>query len=382
MDATGAVLLSDRVTTSSVDSLSQSLDREWGWDIRYPLRSSGPADSIQWVFAASALQALTIHVRRDRGAVFGVDTRDIANMTVRQLAALIRLHKGSLGQGFEFAVADALNCDYQPVRNAVVESLQSVGVTMTQPRAIVMGLEKITDRQLFADAAAEALGDRRLRSGSRGRPRDAARAVHRLLAEGSSIRQHRGALAFSDLLIYDESGSDVVTASVKINGCGGYRVPDDPPRLWIIGRSPRVTDRLPSQAAVAVVDDRTLSLYEAAHHAVTRALENVDRARRAAIGPGTRMIARVVWERRDSPVEMAIVELQERAQKLADAYGRPELLPPSVATEELAISALVLPSEFPQLRGSETDSGLAVLTSPMITPSRQFFTRTTAYMPR
>lgn len=382
MDATGAVLISGSVTTSSVDSLSRSLDREWAWDIRYPWRSSGRSDSIQWIFAASALQALTIHVRRDRGAVFGVDTRDITNMTVRQLAALIRLHKGSLGQGFEFAVADALNCDYQPVRDAVVESLQSVGVTMTQPRAIVMGLEKITDRQLFADAAAEALGDRRLRSGNRGRPRVAATAVQKLLAESSSIRQHRGALAFSDLLIYDESGSDVVTASVKINGHGIYRVPDDPPRLWITGRRARLIDRLPPQAAVAVVRDHTLTLYEAAHHAITKALEDVDRARTVAVAPGPQMIARVVWERRDSPVETAIVELQERAQKLADAYGRPELRPPSVATEELAISSLVLPSEFQQLRSSETDSGLAVLTSPMITPSRQFFTRTTAYMPR
>ncbi len=188
-------------------------------------------DAYLWLYAASSLQALAVHVRQSRGDLFGVDTRDVETLTVEKLAALVRAHSGAEGQGFELAVCDALNAGDPNVVEPVREALHAIGVQMKQPRGVVMGLEKATEPGVLAAAVADALGTRRLLTGKVGAQPIASRAVARLLEQGTAITQDRGALAAADLLVYDGLGGVAVTASVKSSN--RFRLPTDPCRLWI-----------------------------------------------------------------------------------------------------------------------------------------------------
>lgn len=291
-------------------------------------------------------------------------------------------HNGSEGQGFELAVCDALNAGVPDLCDAVTEGLADVGVRMRTPRAIVMGLEKVTDPLALASAVTAAVGDRRLLTGQRGRPASAARAVEALLAGGTSITANRGSLAAADLLVYDGDGEYTVTASVKITPSGwGVGRDVNLPRLWIsTGVRSYLRSRLPPNCAVACVGDRTLDLYRWAHGDVVEALTRVNvghmvRARRTPV-------FEVLQRRRNEPVLAALEELRERAAMVFDGYGvpMPQMLTPQDGV--IHIEALDLPPEFEQYDQTQSPGGLRVLTNrrltDLVTPHEQFFTRRAA----
>ncbi len=338
---------------------------------------TGARDALRWLFAASVLQALVVHVRSERGARFDLDTRDLYAVTVAQLSALVKDHHGSAGQGFELAVCDALNAGVPDVCDEVVEALSGIGVQMSAPRAIVMGLEKVTDPMALAAAVASAVGDRRLLTGQRGRPGSAARAVEALLAVGTQITSSRGALAAADLLVYDADGDYTVTASVKISPTG-WSAPRESnvPRLWITsGRRSLVRARLAPGCAVACIGDSTLQLFRTAHGDVVAALRGVDVGRMAP--DGRTPIYQVLRRGRNQPVAAALDELRERAAMVFDGYG---LVLPVISEPErdvVSVEALDVPAEFDRFAESETASGLRVLQARRLTdlvlPHEQFF---------
>ncbi|MPQ99580.1 hypothetical protein GB931_16985 [Modestobacter sp. I12A-02628] len=88
VDTRGAVLLDALVPTVEVDT---------GQDAPLLDPAPGFAAALRLLFAASVLQAFTIHVSRERGERFDVDTRDIGSLTVAQLASLFRQHDGTAG---------------------------------------------------------------------------------------------------------------------------------------------------------------------------------------------------------------------------------------------------------------------------------------------
>lgn len=375
-------MISDDLPALLLDPV-KVLDPSSQSNLRHSARQSqgGPLDSLRWVFAASVLQALAIHVRRERGLAFELDVRDISSVTVRQLAALVRQHQGSAGQGFEFAVADAINAGYVPVVAAVKEALNGIGLDMIRPMAIVMGIEKVANPTSFADQVAQILGERTLRTGTRGRPATAAKAVQALVQGGTAIRSERDSLAFSDLLIYDEVGSSVVTASVKISGLASRRWDLSPraPRLWIVGHddSGLRSRARPKQIAVAVVSDATLSLYQSSHNAVLNALRHLDVGSAPRASPSEEVIVQVLRRRGPDSVEGAIRELHGRAQTIAEVYGVEDVLsqePPSIKPTSLQLSVVASPEEYRHYEEAENSSGLYVLAARTIAPSRQFFT--------
>lgn len=300
-----------------------------------------------WLFAASALQALTIHVRQERAKRFDVNTRDIDRTTVAQLAALLRSHDGQRGQAFELAVADALNCDIPHVVDPVRQALAHAGAPMQTPRAVVMGLEKVGDPLAFAQAVADAVGGRTLRTGRRGRPLRASAAVTRLLEGGTSITSSREELAFADLLVFDEDGDAVVTASVKIR-ISGWAMPPFPARLWIVGASSvRQADKLradlPGRSAVALVGAEALFALTAAHESVTYGLRMIDRGVIAGAVPSLQvadLIGRTLWSRRNDPVRRSIEELQAQAFDLFDKCGGPWPGVPPVTDQTLEVFSI------------------------------------------
>lgn len=339
---------------------------------------TGARDALRWLFAASVLQALVVHVRTERGARFGLDTRDLDGITVAQLSALVKEHHGSAGQGFELAVCDALNAGMPDVCDEVVAALEDIGVPMRTPRAIVMGLEKVLDPAALAEAVTAAVGERRLLTGRRGRPASAARAVEALIADGTQITSSRGALAAADLLVYDADGDYTVTASVKINPLGwSVQQESDVPRLWITtGRVGPVARRLPAGCAVACIGDATLQLFRRAHGDVVSALRGVDVGRMA---PGGRTpIFQVLHRGRRQPVSAALNELRERAAMVFDGYGivMPHL--PDPLAELISVEALDVPDGYDdRFSESRSDSGLTVLQqrplTDLVVPHDQFF---------
>lgn len=376
MDSRGAVDLSSvDVPVVSVGSAGEA----GSWRVSaLASMPTGARDALRWLFAASVLQALVVHVRSERGARFGVDTRDLDAMTVAQLSALVKEHAGSAGQGFELAVCDALNAGLPDLCDEVVDALAGIGVWMTRPRAIVMGLEKVTDRAALAAAVSSAIGDRRLLTGRRGRPPSASGAVQALLAGGTQITASRGALAAADLLVYDDDGDYTVTASVKISptGWSARQGDSDLPRLWITsGRRSLVRARLPPGCAVACVGDSTLKLFRGAHSDVVAALRGVDVGRMPI--DGRTPIFQVLRRSRNWPVAAALDQLRERAAMVFDGYG---IVPSQLFEPEpdvVRVEALDVPAGFERFAESETESGLRVLQDRLLTdlvvPHKQFF---------
>ncbi|MGY1635431.1 hypothetical protein ACI78V_02105 [Geodermatophilus sp. SYSU D00742] len=326
--------------------------------------SHGHGTGLRLMFAGSVLQALTIHLRQGRGRLFDLDTRDVGSLTVGQLAALLRTHRGSAGQGFELAVADALNAGVPGVVVPVRDALERVGVPMTEPRAVVMGLEKTANPAVLAAVVAEAVAGRRLRTGRVGGQPLAARAVERLIAAGTAIRAERGALSYADLIVYDGAGPAAVTTSVKIAPVG-YNVPADPPRLWITTGNPaRLRDDLPSFCAVAAVGGPVLAAYQTVHAQVVGALAALDRQRTPPPG----VVTEVLRSRWRQPVRAAFEELYSRAEAA-----------PQLTERRLHLVTAEMPDEFAGYGETATESGLVVLRrrplSDFVGLHSQFFTQ-------
>lgn len=315
-------------------------------------------------------------MRRGRGNLLTarLDTRDIDNLTVGELAVLFREHAGSPGQGFELAMIDAINSGYGPVVDALQDALESINVPMSRPRAVAMGLEKIVEPEPFIQRVSEVLEGHRLVTGNRGRPAKVPNALRTLLSEGTRITHERGDLAVSDFLLYDEDdggSGTAVTGSIKINH--RFQVPPNPPRIWIVGGSLMrwpVRRELPATCAVAWIRSPTLSVFNSAYDQVRDALRALDLNYSGSRFPG--VVSKVVYANRHKPVAKTVEELYDRAHSVFNAYFL-EVSVPVPAERTLEVPMIDLPDKFGAFRSEQTDSGLSVLMAPL-TPSRQFFT--------
>lgn len=132
MDLSGAVDLS--VRTIRLD-LPPPMDRDQEVAAAHAAYDAGwnstPAAYAQAqvvrLAVASILSARLLHVRKERFGAFGlVGNPEV--VTVRQLAALHRPHRGTAGQAFELAVSDAVEAGEPFVCDKIRKGLRLLGV--------------------------------------------------------------------------------------------------------------------------------------------------------------------------------------------------------------------------------------------------------------
>ena len=355
-------VLSDSVGTSDLDG-----------------RAGPQRRAAVWLYACGALQAAALSYRSRRAERWNIDPRDIDSYTLEDLATWIRPHPGSAGQAFELQVADALNAGVPAMQNAVRESLDAHGIAMATPQALVMGLEKIRYPSRFLVTSADVLEGRRLVTGRPGRPPEAQKALARVLDSGSSITASKGALAFSDILVYDGSGECdlVVPTSVKIRGLGFRPRPETEKMLWIVGWRGPALKWLPASAMVVVVGDHRMGDFQAGHNGVLRGLEAIDRPSLMRRPPYSRSsIVRFLVSKAHSSVKNAVDGLLDTAADLLSELGweGAAIAGPDVSPNQLEIEVAETPQEFNKYEEERTETGLVVMTrKPLITMHRQFF---------
>lgn len=231
----------------------------------------------------SVLQARLVHIRESRLDGFALP-RDPAQVTLRQVAALHRGHHGTLGQGFEIAVCDAINDQVPGVVSPVQDALAGLGVREPVVRADLLALENVpvAQRPDVVDGLRDALADgSRLKTGTRGQPALIGTTLQRWAAgtlDASDPDADQTPRA--DVLISTESHWHVL-ASLKVNPwhvdwVGWRNVP-----LWIVGDARgalpptrRPVQRFPVQ--VAGVGSRWMQRLRTAHDVVDTALAGID----------------------------------------------------------------------------------------------------------
>lgn len=180
---------------------------------------------------ASVLEARLLNVRSGRLADFDLAV-DPDTVTLGQLAALQRPHRGTAGQAFELAVADACNAGVAEVAEPLAQALELLGVAPGGPPHLqVLGLEKIPPLRAaeFAEQLRVQLpADGVLRTGVPGRPANVDTVIARLTrASWSSLPKpnrnepQESQLARADALL--TSGSTMVPVSIKINERAVFR---------------------------------------------------------------------------------------------------------------------------------------------------------------
>lgn len=378
-DTSGAVLLVGHEMSTTPVSHPEPVAGTWNeWSKDSGFQPSSVRAATHWLMAASILQALMLHVRRDRGSAFGLDTRDPNSLTIAQLAALLRPHNGSAGQAFEFAVADSINFERpRAVQERIREAVAAIGVSMQRPGAVVIGLEKVADPSAFTEALHPLLSDHHLRTAGPGRPANAMNAIKNYLRDGGGVDYRRGELAAADLLVYDRGGHNAITASVKIGYARWNRRWDNMahPRLLLTTDMDvrRFTKHLPpGTAAVGIADASWMADFQHTFNHLLGHLEDIDLGRtpRAPSGP----VHARYWHgpafgkliMRSRTVDEVVADLQDRAHTLAGAFDL-QLRQRNPSTTKMQQDLLLSDDTTATVQGLEKQA--------LVTPAHQFYTR-------
>lgn len=310
--------------------------------------------------AASVLEARLLHVRATRLGAFNL-VADPGRVTLEQLASLHLEHKGTAGQAFELAVADAVMAGDPEVTGMIRAGLRELNLTSEGPLSmVVLGMEKVPVEQrddFWGRVRSVLPSDGRLRTGRPGRPVNVATAIERLASSTAATlrdaqdmgleelsrlerRDQRSQLARADALV--ACGSDLVAVSMKINRAHAAREAWRDVPLWVTvgpnaevksdrsSQSPRVTVTLPADGWFAVFRD--------ALEAVDVALADINRDRAYAIRPVdspwedpwlrpmarfriSDAVARLLWERRKDTVAEVAALLRHTHPAVLDAAG-------------------------------------------------------------
>lgn len=366
MDTRGAVdlsLLTTEITMPSEEALSAPEIERWADESGLGIPPAVWARvQLTRLAAASVLEARLLHVKASRLDVFGL-AHDPATVTLQQLAPLQLTHKGTAGQAFELAVADAVTAQHPEVTDLIRAGLRKLGLTGDGPLSmVVLGMEKVPSslREVYWEEVRRQLPrDGRLRTGQRGRPAHVNTFINNMAEMTAQVMHHprtgtgaqssradhrdrHSQLSRADALIV--CGSDLVAVSLKINAYIARREAWRDVPLWITTgpeasvtderqasssnlRSPRINVALPHQGWFAIFRD--------ALEAVDVALEaiNLDRpwgkARFSAVTWERPManfrvseaVARTLWLQRTKPIAEVTDMLRKTHAGLRDTAG-------------------------------------------------------------
>lgn len=307
MDTRGAVdlsLLTTQVSMPSEEVLSSPDLERWADESGVGIPTSVWARvQLTRLAAASVLEARLLHVKASRLDAFGL-VHDPASVTLQQLAPLQLIHKGTAGQAFELAVADAVAAQHREVTSLIRAGLRKLGLSGEGTLSmVVLGMEKVPPslREVYWETVRQQLPrDGRIRTGLPGRPQHGdtfiakmaemtAQAMHhprtgaRAQVSRADHRDRYSQLSRADALVV--CGSDLVAASLKINPYIARREAWRDVPLWITTgpeaqvtnervnynslRSPRINVVLPHQGWFAVFRD-ALDAVDVALDAINR----------------------------------------------------------------------------------------------------------------
>lgn len=296
---------------------------------------------------ASALEARLLNTSNDRLQAFNLSANP-DQVSLRQLAALHRPHRGTAGQAFELAVADACNSGVPEVAGAFREAFRLLGyVDGGEPRVTVLGLEKVP-----ADRASEVADHLRrqlpqngvLHTGLRGRPASVETVVRRMTeaswidiqrATGESIRASQ--LPRADALV--AIGSRMVAASFKIRPTAIYRPGWSGVPIWV--------SLMPgSSTSVSIVeraDYPTVAIYLGQSYWLTSFYDALDVLDRALTG----------------------IDLRPRAVAAASPLTRQLRLMRNEPISEVAAKLRAVHPDIRSLAFSDTSVAIAPFTAPV-----------------
>ena len=369
MDTRGAVDLSlavSEVTMTDPRTLPAGDIERWAHESAYGMPTKlWTRIQLTRLAAASVLQARLLHVKASRLEVFNL-VRDPERVTLQQLAPLQLVHRGTAGQAFEIAVADAVNRQRPEVTDPIRAGLRLLNLTAEEPlRMIVLGLEKVPIQfrsELWADVRAALPDNGKMRTGMRGRPANVETVISKLAAMSAADMQRprtgpdRSQLTERDRRDRDSQlgradallacGADLVAVSLKINRRASRDETWRAVPLWITvgpeavarpwsasGYGPRQSPRV----SVELASQGWFALFRDALDAVDLALDQINRDRAisdvlllgTASGwdsptehvPVPLAVAQTMWQLRRETVSQVVAELQRVHPGLREAAG-------------------------------------------------------------